>query len=412
MFDDDAQRGGAWHIHLAHECDLMIIAPCTAVSIAKIAHGICDNSLTTLAIALPGNKPLLIAPAMDADMYEHPATQSNLKILADYGAIIIPPDTGELSSGLSGPGRLPDIETLLEYIKSALGLPSLELNKEKITTENTISKDTNKIENEAESKKKLEEALERKIPSLQDIIEKDKWTADLEFTNLKNNFEGRSNSERFLTGKKVLITAGPTIEKIDDVRFISNFSSGKMGYALADAALDFGAEVILVSGPVGIFPNPNVKLVNVSSAEEMYINTMNHFKDVDIAIFAAAVSDLTPTEKYDGKIKKESLRGNMSLELTQTKDILLEAGKQKTMSQIVVGFALESINEIENGWKKMKNKNCDLLVVNSVNKKDSGFQGDNNTITILTKKGEELNFPPLSKRSCAEIILTKSYGLI
>jgi phosphopantothenoylcysteine decarboxylase/phosphopantothenate--cysteine ligase len=341
MFDMQSQQGGAWHIHRAHECDLMIIAPCSATTLGKLANGICDNSLIAVATALPKDIPLLIAPAMDSTMYESASTQRNLATLESDGAIIIPPDDGELSSGITGPGRLPEIDVIIEQIKTSL-----------------------------ESKKKTE------IDSVSKIA---------------------------LKGKKVLITAGPTREKIDDVRFISNYSSGKMGFALAEVAVKNGAEVTLISGPVNIGIPKNINYIAIESANEMYEAVLKQFDNCDICIMSAAVSDFAPLISHEGKIKKDKQEGQFSLELKLNTDILSKLGSIKE-NQILVGFALESSNEIANAKSKLRNKNCDLLVLNSANKPDSGFEGDRNTITILNKNDKIVPYPVMTKMKCATVI--------
>lgn len=396
MFDESAQSGGAWHIELVHSCDLMIIAPCSASTLGKIANGICDNSLVTLAVALPQNIPFLVAPAMDYSMLQHPSTKRNINQIKSYNGIIIPPEDGELSSGLVGPGRLPDTEVLLTEILKALNIPK---------PSGTIK--TSELKNQ---KPKLDELLKNSSFTLMDAVDKDKWTAELEFSRLKQSM---GLEETFnLSRKKVLITAGPTHEQIDDVRFIGNNSSGKMGFALAEAALNLGAEVTLVTGPVELSSNPKIKRFDVISAEEMFKATEEHFQGKDIAIFAAAVADFTPVSKFKGKLKKEAVGENYTIELKKTVDILATLSAAKTKQQLVIGFALESANEIENGWKKMKDKACDMIVVNSANKSDSGFGGDNNTITILTRDGKELAYPPMSKELCGLNILKIASDLL
>lgn len=209
----------------------------------------------------------------------------------------------------------------------------------------------------------------------------------------------------YYSGKRILITAGPTVEPIDDVRFISNHSSGKMGYALAKIAADFGADVTLVSGPVYLPPPNDITLINVQTAKEMYQASTDIFPETDIAIMTAAVADFTPAVKTNGKIKKENTGDEMLIRLIKTKDILAELSKQKNENQIVVGFALESENEIENGIKKLRRKKCDMIVVNSATQPDSGFGGEKNTITIITEKGISRTFPPMLKSACAVEIL-------
>jgi phosphopantothenoylcysteine decarboxylase/phosphopantothenate--cysteine ligase len=405
MFDESAQRGGAWHIQTAHECDAMIIAPASATTIGKLANGICDNALVTIATALPKNIPLLIAPAMDFTMLDNPATQKNIKQLSDWGYTIIPPDEGQLSSGLTGRGRLPDTKVLMDYIQQAI------IGTKKEFTVNEVSNNEPSLnqeiktddKNQSNDKQKLKDALEKSVFNLQDGADKTKWQADLEFELLKSKF---NNTElNILKNKKVIITAGPTIEKIDEVRFISNFSSGKMGYALAETCKNLGMNVTLISGKVNLEVPNGIKVINVISADEMYERTIELKNDYDIAILSAAVADYTPKNKFEGKIKKDSENFSLNLELEKTKDILSELGKAKKENQILVGFALEFENEIENGWKKLKDKKCNFIVLNSVNKPDSGFGGDMNTITLLNDKGQREDFEPMSKISCSVVIM-------
>ena len=344
MFDERIQGKGAWHIDLAHWCDAMLIAPCSATTLSKLATGNCDNALSCVAIALPKEKSLIIAPAMDFTMYEHPATQKNIEIVKDFGAKIIEPDEGELASGLTGKGRLPEFETLLNA--------------------------TNEILNGSRY-----------------IV-----------------FNSFRKFEQILKNKKILITAGATQEKIDDVRYISNYSTGKMGYALAKVANLFGAEVTLISGQTEI-PKPTVSnFIQITTSEEMFVAVQNNFENQDIIIMSAAVADFTPMQKVSGKIKKQDLQDNYSLQMKKTVDILKWLTDNKR-EQFIVGFALETENEIENGKKKLAEKNCDMLVINSASKKDSGFGGDNNTISILSKDGELKNYESMSKEKCAENIL-------
>lgn len=410
MFDLNAQKGGAWHIHLAHECDLMIIAPCSASTLSKLASGLCDNSLTTIATALPRNVPLIVAPAMDSTMFINPATQRNLSTLRNDGVIVIPPEEGDLSSGFIGIGRLPEPNILLQKIIDILS-GNHKFEEKSFTkideTENIETQDN--INSNYEQK--LKEAIEKSIPSIADSVEKDKWNTELEFTKLKRKISGDEYYNAF-AGKKVLISAGPTIEKIDDVRFISNFSSGKMGYSLAEEAKNLGADVLLISGPVSIPTPEKVNLIKVSSAKEMYDNIIANFSQYDIIIMAAAVADYTPSEKIEGKIKKKRTGDKLILELQATRDILAEIGKNKSNNQFLVGFALESENEIQNGWLKMKEKNCDMMVVNSPNIPDSGFGSDDNTITILRRDGKEINYQKLPKQMCSVEIFKNIIELI
>lgn len=354
MFDLSNQNEGAWHIHLAHWCDLAIIAPCSATTLGKLANGIADNALVAVFMALPKSTPKLIAPAMDSDMLLFPATQKNINTLAEFGFGIIPPDEGELASGLSGPGRLPEINTILEYIKKYF-----------------IEKEKSKIE-----------LLDKPLEPLEMAIEKDKFQAELELTQMKNRIL-EEKLHNFYKDKKIIVTAGPTIEKIDPVRYITNASSGKMGYAIAEEISKYAKEVVLVSGPVNL-PKPNdVRLINVQSAEDMHKALTEIFPKYDILIMAAAVADFTPKNKFDIKIKKST--SLESIELVPTPDILKEIGTTKRSDQIVVGFALETDNELDNAKKKIIEKNLDYIVLNNLNEQNPIFGSDENEVTIIDK---------------------------
>jgi len=398
MFEEDNQTSGAWHIHLAHWCDAMLIAPCTATTISRLSTGLCDNALTTVATALPKDKPLILAPAMDSDMWHNSITQNNVKKLIDFGVKIIPPEEGELSSGLSGDGRLAAIPNIIQSIDKILSFNSNKAdtnsNKSKVIDVTLGQKDN------TSSALNIQQAIEKPIYSIGDAVEKDKWTTELEFTKLKESVQTEKKKSS-LAGKKVLITAGPTQEKIDAVRFISNFSSGKMGFALSKIAAALEADVVLISGPVSLNTPNNVRRIDVVSAKEMLDAVNNEYSNTDIFIFAAAVADFTPLSTFQGKIKKSNDNYHLTLPLKQTDDILATIGSRKKDNQIVVGFALESNNELENARKKLKEKNCDFIVLNSANKPNSGFQGDMNTITILAKDGTLINFPAMTKEECA-----------
>lgn len=410
MFDRFLSDQGAWHILLAHWCDLMIISPCSASTIGKLAHGICDTALVTVAIALQEGTPLLVAPAMDSTMWFHPTTQRNINTIADDGVKIIPPDDGELASGLSGAGRLPEIDVLVSEICDTLNdLSNIHLNSKAYSNSKMNISETNVELPEEENKEyeqQLYEALEIPINTLEDAIEKDSWASELDMTVLKAKIDNNPELSGLLKDKKLLVTAGPTYEKIDDVRFIGNYSSGKMGFAIAATAKSMGADVTLVAGPVALETPEAVYRINVESAKQMRDAVMHEFTDADIIVMAAAVADFTPLNAVKGKIKKTEVN-NFTLNLTQTNDILKELGTKKRDNQKLVGFALESVNEIEYGRKKMAEKNCDMVVVNSANKPQSGFGGDNNTITILTKSGKEESFSTMSKELCSQIILQK-----
>lgn len=379
MFEDDIQSGGSWHIHLAHWCDAMLIAPCSATSLARLATGFYDTALSIVACAIPKHIPLIIAPAMDSDMWMHPAVLRNVQKIEEDGAIIIPPEVGELASGIIGQGRLPEIELLLEYLEHALS----------ISTSPAYSPDISQSGNNKPISKVSKEHI---ADSMLD-------------TDIHLDSEQKIQPQ-ILYGKNILITAGPTIEKIDDVRFISNFSSGKMGYALAEQAAAMGALVTLISGPVHLSkPKGSIKRILVESAQQMYEKTAACFQQMDIAILCAAVADYTPKQHIAGKLKKGELGENMVIEFIKTPDILSALGKIKTSRQYVVGFALESENEIQYGKEKLDKKNADMIIVNSIQAPDSGFQGDNNTITILAKDGREISYPAMKKHDCANAIL-------
>lgn len=400
MFDESVQSGGSWHIQLARWCDAMIIAPCSANTICKMANGLCDNALTMLTLALPQETQLLFAPAMDTEMWIHPATQRNVRTLQNDGAILIPPEEGELASGLSGIGRLPEIETLVNAIEEALRTKSKNFPLVEI-------KNSQKILFKSENKENYEE-IPTQIPlistfELPTYSEKDKFTAELEL--LKAREAEKPIRSGALCGKNILITAGPTFEKLDDARFIGNFSSGKMGFALAAEAEMQGAEVTLITGHVALETPEGVERVDVESAQEMFDAVIKYAGSADIMILAAAVADFTPIAPQSGKIKKAEVGDKFSIELKRTPDILAALGKIKKSRQKLIGFALEATNELTNARKKLTEKNCDAIVLNSMNKPQSGFGGDDNTITILSKNGSVQEFPPMTKQECASEIL-------
>lgn len=420
MFDKNNMNQGAWHIHLAHWCDAMLIAPCSASTLGKINNGIADNALVAVTLALHSDAKLIISPAMDTNMLLHKATQRNINELEEGGAYIIPPAEGELASGLVGPGRMPELSVIIEHLQTALSsddksktMQSSEIPIDFIKgrfdgkIEDIYKEKENKPSSKAEpiAQKKIVNPDDIKINTLEDSAEKIQWNTELDLDELKKKMGISSASDSFFKGKKVLINAGPTYEKIDDVRFIGNFSSGKMGYAIANTAFRLGAEVTLVSGPSNEKADEGINIINVISAEEMYNAVMNEFSQAEVTILSAAVADFTPKEKYNGKIKKETTQDSFTIELVKTKDILAECGKKKTSSQLLIGFALESSNEIENGFKKMQSKNCDMVIVNSANKPNSGFSGDINTITVLTKDGKFKAFPAMTKDLCSIEIL-------
>ena len=333
IFPDDPNSNTNYsvsHIKLALWADLIIIAPATANTIAKITHGFADNLLTSLVLA--NRCPVALCPSMDVDMYENPATQNNLNNLRERGYHIIEPAEGFLASGLTGKGRLPESDAIIKNITGIL----------------------KKMDND-------------------------------------------------LSGKRVLITAGPTREFIDPVRFISNCSSGKMGFALARAAMERGAEVTLVTGPVNINPPKNVKVISINSTEEMFEIVKANASEKDIIIMSAAVSDFTVKNYSEVKIKKDE--SDLTLELKKTDDILMWLGNNKDSNTVLVGFALETNNETENAKKKLHSKNADMIVLNNPLVDGAGFDTDTNVITIINKKGILENCPKMSKYETAHKII-------
>jgi len=330
----DFSENGVWnnHVDLGLWADVFLIAPATANTIAKMNHGIADNLLLTTYLS--AKCPVVLAPAMDLDMWKHYATQKNIEELKGHGVNIIPVDDGELASGLVGEGRMAEPEFIMEYIDSMF--------------------------------------YEKK-----DLVD-----------------------------KKVLITAGPTYENIDPVRFISNRSTGKMGIALAKEAKKRGANVTLVLGPSKANPPVGVNLMKVESAAEMAKAVFDNYKDQDIIIMAAAVADYTPKNVSDTKIKKND--NDLNLELKRTTDIAASVGKDKRDDQILIGFALETDSELENAEKKLKKKNFDLIVLNSLKEKGAGFAYDTNKITIISAKNNKItNFELKSKEKVAVDILNE-----
>ncbi|HLQ99187.1 MAG TPA: bifunctional phosphopantothenoylcysteine decarboxylase/phosphopantothenate--cysteine ligase CoaBC [Sphingobacterium sp.] len=325
------KESGEWnnHVKIAAWADVLLIAPITAHTLGKLAHGLCDTLLE--AVYLSCTCPVVLSPAMDLDMWKHAATQQNIQKLNHYGNFVIPPDRGELASGLSGEGRLPEPEKIRDFIKNIF----------------------------------------------------------LKTASFK--------------GKKVLVTAGPTYEPLDPVRFIGNHSSGKMGYAIAKNLQKRGADVTLISGPTSLNPIDTVETLSVTTAEEMYKAVEKRFTKADITIMSAAVADYTPKVNADHKIKKEE--ASLSLELVKTKDILAEMGKRKKKNQLLIGFALETQNAIENAKAKLKRKNLDLIVLNTLEDEGAGFGYDTNQVTILDKEGEIQNFPIKSKDDVANDLL-------
>lgn len=322
---------GQWnnHVELALWADLILIAPITANTLAKFASGGCDNLLS--ACYLSAKCPVMFAPAMDLDMWQHPSTKKNIQTLLNYGNILIKPGKGELASGLHGEGRMEEPETIYQQVI--------------------------------------------------------------------HHFE----FEQLLKGKHILVTAGPTFEPIDPVRFIGNHSSGKMGFAIAELCAKLGAHVNLISGPVALdVHHQNIKRTNVTTAEEMLNAVDDTFADCDVCIMSAAVADYTPTEKAEQKIKKSDTEFNITLK--KTTDILQYLGSIKK-NQILVGFALETEKEEEHAEIKLQKKNLDFIVLNSLNDAGAGFRGDLNKITIIKKGGEKTKYDLKSKSEVAMDII-------
>ena len=322
----------AWnnHVALGLWADLLLIAPCSANTLSKLANGNCDTIVQ--AVYLSARCKVAIAPAMDEDMYAHPSTQKNMDTLSTFGNVIIPAAFGELASGLIGQGRMPEPNELVNIAHELL---------------------FNKV----------------------------------------------------LSGKKVLINAGPTYEKIDPVRFIGNFASGKMGIALAQQCANLGAEVQLVLGPsTQTISHKQINITKVVSADEMFNACLSHLPTSDIIILSAAVADYKPTHIADQKIKKTKLEDAPSIQLEKTKDILAHIGKEKKAHQYLVGFALETNNELANAKEKLHTKNANLIVLNSLQDSGAGFGVDTNKITLI-EKDNELAFPLMSKKEVARIIV-------
>lgn len=357
-FDPSIQESGSWHVHLAQWADLMLVAPCSANTLARLAAGLVDSSVNLVAASLKPGTPLLVAPAMDSDMWTLASTQRNVASVISDGCIVIAPESGELASGLIGEGRLPEISALVAIVQS-----------------------------HASASEEFDEGAPQEA-------------------RLGAEHDATQRSGASLEGKHVLITAGPTHEAIDDVRFVANASSGRMGYALAEAARDRGALVTLVSGPTSIATPFGIQVIHVVSAQEMYNAVMRH-GETDVFIMAAAVADYTPVEPVNGKMKKEETPadGTLTLTLKKTKDILAEVGSNKRAGQIVVGFALESKDLITQAQDKLIRKNADIIVANQAGAPRSGFGTTDNTITLVTRTAVPQAYPPMNKRACAEIIL-------
>ncbi len=325
--------GASWnnHVELGLWADALLIAPCSANTLAKLANGLCDNLVC--AVYLSARCPVFVAPAMDEDMWLHESTRGNVQRLRSYGNQIVPVAHGELASGLIGEGRMAEPEDMVQYLAEAL-----------------------------------------------------------------------SEDNKPLRGVNALVTAGPTFERIDPVRFVGNFSTGKMGIAIAEELAGMGAKVSLVLGPTHLNTyHAGIKVIRVESAAEMYDASLKHFSQCEIAVLAAAVADYKPKEMAMEKIKKKN--ETLDLNLTRTSDILASLGKKKKPGQLLVGFALETTNELENALQKMKSKNADMMALNSLRDEGAGFGHDTNKLTLLDTKGYNEQLPLMSKKGSAQAIV-------
>ncbi len=337
MFDsDDAEN--IPHISLAREADLLLIGPATAQTIARLAHGMADDLLSTVVLA--ADIPVLVCPAMNSKMFLHPATQANISKLKEYGYTIVEPDSGHLACNEEGPGRLAEWPRVFDAVLTAF-------------------------------------------------------------------------SEQDLTGRKIVVTAGPTREPLDPVRYLGNRATGKMGFALASAARRRGADVVLVTGPVTLVDPVDVETIRVNTAAEMAEQVLEQCIDCDVVIKAAAVSDFRPKTCSDQKIKKSA--AELNLALAKNQDILLSLGEMKKegkTSPLLVGFAAESHDLMEEGLRKLRDKNLDLLAVNDITADDAGFAVDTNRIMLLDRNGSEEKLPLMSKAEVADIILNRVARLL
>lgn len=326
-----SQRDGTWHSHVALGlwADAMVIAPCTASTLGKMAGGVADNMLVTTYLSMKA--PVFIAPAMDLDMYAHPSTQANLERLRSYGNHIIEPQSGYLASGLEGKGRMEEPEAIVKAVD--------------------------------------------------------------------DYFRGNTGQ---LAGKRIMITAGPTFERIDPVRFVGNYSSGKMGFALAGECARRGADVTLIAGPVALKEGRGIRRIDVENCDQMYRAAVSEFEGCDAAILCAAVADFRPDTVADSKIKRGD--SDLVLRLKPTRDIASELGRMKKPGQRLVGFALETDDEQAHAMGKLERKNLDFIVLNSLRNKGTCFRSDENQVCILTREGMT-EYPKKSKEGVAEDII-------
>lgn len=379
-----SQRDGTWHSHvdLGLWADAMLIAPCTASSLGKMAHGVADNMLVTTYLSMKA--PVFIAPAMDLDMYQHPSTQANINTLKGYGNRFVEPTSGFLASGLEGKGRMQAPDLIVEEMERFFADPLKDTtqegaqDQEEMTQKDTLDQEETTQKGAQDQKKMTQEAAqkEKMLP---------------------------------LAGKHILITAGPTYERIDPVRFIGNFSSGKMGFSIAEECRRRGAEVTLVAGPTALQCDAAIRRVNVESAQEMYEACLPAFDTADAAILSAAVADFTPEQKAESKIKREA--DDLVLRLRPTHDIAKTLGQRKRPGQRLVCFALETNDEEANARGKLERKNADFVVLNSTRIPGTTFNADDNQIAVVTREGVR-SYPKKSKQEVASDIIDVLQGLL
>lgn len=379
-----SQRDGTWHSHvdLGLWADAMLIAPCTASSLGKMAHGVADNMLVTTYLSMKA--PVFIAPAMDLDMYQHPSTQANINTLKGYGNRFVEPTSGFLASGLEGKGRMQEPDLIVEELERFFA-DSL--------------KETTQEGAQGQEKMTQEDTLDQEKTTQKGAQDQEKMTQ-----------EGAQKEKMLpLAGKHILITAGPTYERIDPVRFIGNFSSGKMGFSIAEECRRRGAEVTLVAGPTALQCDAAIRRVNVESAQEMYEACLPVFDTADAAILSAAVADFTPEQKAESKIKREA--DDLVLRLRPTHDIAKTLGQRKRPGQRLVCFALETNDEEANARGKLERKNADFVVLNSTRIPGTTFNADDNQIAVVTREGVR-SYPKKSKQEVASDIIDVLQGLL
>lgn len=379
-----SQRDGTWHSHvdLGLWADAMLIAPCTASSLGKMVHGVADNMLVTTYLSMKA--PVFIAPAMDLDMYQHPSTQANINTLKGYGNRFVEPTSGFLASGLEGKGRMQEPDLIVEEMERFFADPLKDT-----TQEDTQNQEEMTQEDTLDQEKTTQKGAQDQEKMTQEAVQKEKMLP--------------------LAGKRILITAGPTYERIDPVRFIGNFSSGKMGFSIAEECRRRGAEVTLVAGPTALQCDAAIRRVNVESAQEMYEACLPVFDTADAAILSAAVADFTPEQKAESKIKREA--DDLVLRLRPTHDIAKTLGQRKRPGQRLVCFALETNDEEANARGKLERKNADFVVLNSTRIPGTTFNADDNQIAVVTRDGVR-SYPKKSKQEVASDIIDVLQGLL